>query len=102
MGTRLLRSNIVQPLSGNERSYKVLIVPDVKTICGRLDLVEEFINQERMLIQVKDVLPLLDLDKLIFQTQLVQIPKKSGTKSSQMLLKNIVCSIHSITKHSLD
>jgi hypothetical protein len=81
----------VQPLSGNiSRLMDFYTEIDIKTICGRLDLVEEFTNQERMLIQVKDILPLLDLDKLLFQTQLVQVPKKPGTKSSQMLLKNIV------------
>ena len=84
MGSRLLRSNIVQPLT------------DIYTINARLDLIEELLNDEKLMFDILELLPWLDLDKLLLQSQLVQQPKKPSTKSSQLLLKNIVSFFFSI------
>lgn len=54
MGARLLRSNVLQPLT------------DVSTLNARLDALEEFTQHEEMFFQTRQALkPFLDMDRLL-------------------------------------
>lgn len=54
MGARLLRSNILQPLT------------DISTLNARLDALEEFTQHEEMFFQTRQALkPFLDMDRLL-------------------------------------
>lgn len=69
MGARLLRSNVLQPLT------------DVSTINARLDALEEFTEHEEMFFQTRQALkPFLDMDRLLTAVWLCILIKQSNTK----------------------
>ncbi|KAL0637754.1 MutS protein msh4 [Maublancomyces gigas] len=77
MGARLLRSNVLQPLT------------DVSTLNARLDALEEFTQHEEMFFQTRQALkPFLDMDRLL--TALITIPVKPSLKHSEQSVNNII------------
>ncbi|RHZ86046.1 hypothetical protein Glove_55g65 [Diversispora epigaea] len=83
MGARLLRTNILQPLS------------DAVTINTRLDSVEELTRDEENFFSIQLALkPFQDIDHLI--TALIQVPRKPTIKHSEQSINNII-----ILKHTL-
>ncbi|KAG0237291.1 MutS protein msh4 [Actinomortierella wolfii] len=83
MGSRLLRTNILQPLN------------DETTIQTRLDCVQELLEKEDTFMAVRQALkPFLDLDRLI--TAFVQVPSKPSIKHSEQAINNIIQLKHSL------
>ncbi|KAJ3276227.1 MutS protein msh4 [Terramyces sp. JEL0728] len=77
MGTRLLKSNILQPLR------------DIETISNRQDAIQEILESESLLYELaKDLNDIPDLNKVI--TGLIQIPKKITTKYSEQSINRIL------------
>ncbi|KAG0269965.1 MutS protein msh4 [Actinomortierella ambigua] len=77
MGSRLLRTNILQPLN------------DEATIQTRLDCVQELLDKEDVFLAARQALkPFLDLDHLI--TAFVQVPSKPSIKHSEQTINNII------------
>lgn len=77
MGARLLRSNILQPLT------------DVGTLNARLDALQEFTQHEEMFFQARQALkPFLDMDRVL--TALIAIPVKPSLKNSEQAINNII------------
>ncbi|KAH8147392.1 uncharacterized protein LAJ45_08548 [Morchella importuna] len=77
MGARLLRSNVLQPLT------------NVSTLNARLDALEEFTQHEDMFFQARQALkPFLDMDRLL--TSLITIPVKPSLKHSEQSINNII------------
>ncbi|KAF9978646.1 hypothetical protein BGZ73_001299 [Actinomortierella ambigua] len=84
MGSRLLRTNILQPLN------------DEATIQTRLDCVQELLEKEDVFLAVRQALkPFLDLDHLI--TAFVQVPSKPSIKHSEQTINNIIQLKYSLT-----
>ncbi|KAG0231804.1 MutS protein msh4 [Actinomortierella wolfii] len=83
MGSRLLRTNILQPLN------------DETTIQTRLNCVQELLEKEDTFMAVRQALkPFLDLDRLI--TAFVQVPSKPSIKHSEQAINNIIQLKHSL------
>ncbi|KAG0299101.1 MutS protein msh4, partial [Dissophora globulifera] len=77
MGARLLRSNILQPLT------------DERTITTRLDCVQELSQAEEMFYALKSSLKLLnDVDHLI--TAFIQVPTKPSVRHSEQSINHII------------
>ncbi|KAK5137638.1 hypothetical protein LTR08_007933 [Meristemomyces frigidus] len=77
MGGRLLRSNILQPLTN----------PD--TLNTRYDALEELSTKEEMFFAVRQALkPFLDVDKTL--TQLILVPVQPGLKDTEQAINNVI------------
>ena len=77
MGGRLLRSNILQPLTN----------PD--TLRTRYDALEELSTKEEMFFAVRQVLkPFLDVDKTL--SQLILIPLQPTLKDTEQAVNNVI------------
>ncbi|KAK5124000.1 hypothetical protein LTR85_002197 [Meristemomyces frigidus] len=77
MGGRLLRSNILQPLTS----------PD--TLNTRYDALEELSTKEEMFFAVRQALkPFLDVDKIL--TQLILTPVQPGLKDTERAVNNVI------------
>ncbi|KAK3109332.1 MutS protein msh4 [Teratosphaeriaceae sp. CCFEE 6253] len=77
MGGRLLRSNILQPLTN----------PD--TLNTRWDALEELSTKEEMFFGVRQALkPFLDVDKTL--TQLILIPVQPDRKNTEQAVNNVI------------
>ena len=77
MGGRLLRSNILQPLT------------DADTLNRRYDAVEEMSTKEQMFFSVRDALkPVLDADKML--TQLILTPAQPSLKDTEQAINNVI------------
>ncbi|KAK4546235.1 hypothetical protein LTR36_002372 [Oleoguttula mirabilis] len=77
MGGRLLRSNILQPLT------------NPKTLNTRYDALEELSTKEEMFFAVRQALkPFLDVDKTL--TQLILIPVQLGVKDTEQAINNVI------------
>jgi DNA mismatch repair protein MSH4 len=77
MGARLLRSNILQPLTN----------PD--TLNTRYDALEELSTKEEMFFKVRQAIkPFLDVDKTL--TQLILIPIEPTLKDTKQAVNNII------------
>ncbi|KAF8468982.1 muts domain V-domain-containing protein [Kalaharituber pfeilii] len=77
MGARLLRSNILQPLT------------DLNTINSRLDALEELTQTEEMFFSLRSALkPILDMDRLL--TALITIPVKATLQLSEQAINNVI------------
>lgn len=77
MGGRLLRSNVLQPLTN----------PD--TLNTRYDALEELSTKEEMFFAVRQALkPFLDVDKIL--TQLILIPVQPGLKDTEQAVNNVI------------
>ncbi|KAA8909324.1 muts domain V-domain-containing protein [Sphaerosporella brunnea] len=77
MGARLLRTNILQPLT------------EIPTLNSRLDAVEEFTQHEEMFFQVKEALKgFPDVDRLC--AALIAVPLKASLKHSEQSTNNII------------
>lgn len=95
MASRLLRTNLLAPMTGED------------AINARLDVVEELIQREDKFAEVRDALKRLnklDIDKLISSLTSFEVRESHGTKSafsrvSQMLgLQSIVRSLPFLQK----
>jgi len=83
MGTRLLRSNILQPLT------------DEKTIKTRLDCVQELSSSEEIFYTLKTaVKPFQDIDHLI--SAFIQVPTKPTVKHSEQAINHIISLKHTL------
>ena len=77
MGARLLRSNILQPLTN----------PD--TLNTRYDALEELSTKEEMFFNVRQALkPLLDVDKTL--TRLIIVPLQPTLKDTEQAINNVI------------
>lgn len=77
MGSRLLRSNILQPLTSPE------------TLVGRYDALEELSTKENMFLGVRQALKsFLDADKML--TQLVLIPAAEDPKVTEQSVNSVI------------
>ncbi|KAL7268484.1 MutS protein msh4 [Rhizina undulata] len=86
MGARLLRSNILQPLT------------DLSTINSRLDALEEFTQHEEMFFQTRMALkPILDIDRLL--TALCNIDR---IEPAQSLINGVINEDVTFSKSPLD
>ncbi|KAG0047888.1 MutS protein msh4 [Gryganskiella cystojenkinii] len=83
MGARLLRSNILQPLT------------DEKTINTRLDCVQELSFSEEIFYTLKTALkPFQDVDHLI--TSFIQVPAKPNIRQSEQTINSIISLKHTL------
>jgi DNA mismatch repair protein MSH4 len=77
MGGRLLRSNILQPLTNEE------------TLGTRYDALEELSTKEEMFHAVRQALkPFLDVDRIL--TQLILIPTQPSLKDTEQSVNNVI------------
>jgi DNA mismatch repair protein MSH4 len=77
MGGRLLRANILQPLT------------DPDTLTTRYDALEELTTKEEMFYAVRQALkPFLDADKIL--TQLILIPVQPSLKDTEQATNNVI------------
>lgn len=77
MGARLLRSNILQPLT------------DLDTLNARLDALEELTRSEEMFFALRSSLKsFLDMDRLL--TALITIPVKATLQLSEQAINNVI------------
>ncbi|KAK3718865.1 MutS protein msh4 [Vermiconidia calcicola] len=77
MGGRLLRGNILQPLTN----------PD--TLGTRYDALEELSTKEEMFFAVRQALkPVLDVDKIL--TQLILVPLEPSVKDTEQAINNVI------------
>ena len=77
MGARLLRSNILQPLTNEE------------TINTRYDALEELSTKEDMFFAVRTALkPFLDVDKML--TQLILVPVQPSLRDAEQAVNNVI------------
>ncbi|EMC91499.1 hypothetical protein BAUCODRAFT_79898 [Baudoinia panamericana UAMH 10762] len=77
MGSRFLRTNILQPLTSPE------------TLTGRWDALEELSTKEEMFFNVRQSLkPFLDVDKML--TQLILIPMQPTLKDTEQAINNVI------------
>ena len=77
MGGRLLRSNILQPLTNEE------------TLGTRYDALEELSTKEEMFFAVRQALkPFLDVDRTL--TQLILIPTQPSLKDTEQAVNNVI------------
>ena len=77
MGARLLRANILQPLTNSE------------TLSIRYDALEELSIKEEMFTAVRQALkPFLDADKIL--TQLILIPVQPTLKDTEQAINNVI------------
>ncbi|KAJ8102776.1 muts domain V-domain-containing protein [Lipomyces tetrasporus] len=84
MGLRLLRSNILQPLT------------DAATLEARLDALEELTQNEELFFSCQSSLkPFQDLDRLL--TSLISIPTKPSIKFSEQRINDIILLKQSIS-----
>lgn len=85
-GSRLLRSNVLQPVS------------DIITLNSRYDIIEELLQKENVLIQiVSDLEKFSDLDALLSQTHLISTPKNPyNAKNSALVIKNLIFFKHTL------
>ncbi|GIZ49485.1 hypothetical protein CKM354_001251500 [Cercospora kikuchii] len=83
MGMRLLRSNLLQPLTNQE------------TLNKRYDAVEELSTKEEMFFAVRAALkPFLDVDRIL--TQLIIIPKEPNLHDTEQSINNVIMLKHFI------
>ena len=84
MGSRLLRSNILQPLT------------DPVVLNSRYDALEELSSKEGMFFAVRQALkPFLDVDKML--TQLILIPMQPSLKDTEQAVNNVIMLKHFIS-----
>lgn len=84
MGNRLLRANILQPLTN----------PD--TLNTRYDALEELTTKEEMFHAVRQALkPFLDADKIL--TQLILIPVQPSLKDTEQAINNVIMLKHFVS-----
>ncbi|KAI5358489.1 Putative DNA mismatch repair protein MutS, core [Septoria linicola] len=84
MGMRLLRSNILQPITSQE------------TLNKRYDVVEELSTKEDMFFSVRTALkPFLDVDRTL--TQLIVVPTKPSLQDTEKDVNNIIMLKHFVT-----
>ncbi|CAK3852593.1 related to MSH4-meiosis-specific [Lecanosticta acicola] len=84
MGGRLLRSNILQP------------VTDPETLGKRYDAVEELSTKEEMFYAVRQALkPFLDGDKIL--TQLISVPKEASPFVAEQAINNVIMLKHLVS-----
>jgi DNA mismatch repair protein MSH4 len=84
MGGRLLRSNILQPLTNQD------------TLITRYDALEELSTKEDMFFAVRTALkPFLDIDRIL--TQLILIPTQPSLKDSEQAINNVIMLKHYIS-----
>ena len=77
MGGRLLRSNILQPLTNEE------------TLGTRYDALEELSTKEEMFFAVRQALkPFLDVDRTL--TQLILIPTQPSLRDTEQAVNNVI------------
>lgn len=77
MGARLLRSNILQPITSSE------------TLTKRYEAVEELSTKEEMFFAVRQCLkPFLDADKIL--TQLIMLPTQQSLKVTEQSINNVI------------
>lgn len=77
MGARLLRSNILQPITSPE------------TLTKRFEAVEELSTKEEMFFSVRSALkPFLDADKTL--TQLILLPVQASLKVTEQSINNVI------------
>ena len=77
MGARLLRSNMLQPLTNSE------------TLNVRYDALEELSTKEEMFFAVRQALkPILDADKML--TRLILIPNQTTLKDTEQAINNVI------------
>ena len=77
MGARLLRSNILQPLTSSD------------TLNTRYDALEELSTKEEMFFTVRQALkPFLDVDKTL--TQLILVPLQPTIKDTEQAVNNVI------------
>ncbi|KAM0690703.1 hypothetical protein Q7P36_009472 [Cladosporium allicinum] len=77
MGGRLLRSNILQPLTNED------------TLGTRYDALEELSTKEEMFFAVRQALkPFLDVDRTL--TQLILIPTQPSLKDTEQAVNNVI------------
>jgi DNA mismatch repair protein MSH4 len=77
MGGRLLRSNVLQPLTNEE------------TLGTRYDALEELSTKEEMFFAVRQALkPFLDVDRTL--TQLILIPTQPSLKDTEQAVNNVI------------
>lgn len=77
MGSRLLRSNILQPLTNQD------------TLKTRYDALEELSTKEEMFFAVRSALkPFLDVDRTL--TQLILIPTQPSLKDTEQAVNNVI------------
>ena len=77
MGGRLLRSNILQPLTNEE------------TLGTRYDALEELSTKQEMFFAVRQALkPFLDVDRTL--TQLILIPTQPSLKDTEQAVNNVI------------
>jgi DNA mismatch repair protein MSH4 len=77
MGGRLLRSNILQPLTNEE------------TVSTRYDALEELSTKEEMFHAVREALKhFLDVDRIL--TQLILIPTQPSLKDTEQSVNNVI------------
>jgi DNA mismatch repair protein MSH4 len=77
MGARLLRSNILQPLT------------NPITLARRYEALEELSTKEDMFFAVRQALkPFLDVDKIL--TQLIVTPVRVGLKDTEQAINNVI------------
>ena len=77
MGGRLLRSNILQPLTNEE------------TLGTRYDALEDLSTKEEMFFAVRQALnPFLDVDRTL--TQLILIPSQPSLKDTEQAVNNVI------------
>ncbi|KAK6438801.1 MutS protein msh4, partial [Oleoguttula sp. CCFEE 5521] len=77
MGGRLLRSNILQPLT------------DRDTLGTRYDALEELSTKEEMFFAVRQALkPFLDVDRIL--TQLILVPSQPSLRDTEQAVNNVI------------
>lgn len=77
MGARLLRSNILQPITSSE------------TLMKRYEAVEELSTKEEMFFALRQILrPFLDADKTL--TQLILLPVQASLKVTEQSINNVI------------
>ena len=84
MGARLLRSNILQPLTDRE------------TLTFRYDALEELASKEEMFFAIRQALkPLLDIDKVL--TSLIITPKQPTIQHTEQGVNNVIALKHFVS-----
>nr|OQO26091.1 hypothetical protein B0A51_05821 [Rachicladosporium sp. CCFEE 5018] len=77
MGGRLLRSNILQPLTDHD------------TLGARYDALEELSTKEEMFFAVRQALkPFLDVDRIL--TQLILVPAQPSLRDTEQAVNNVI------------
>ncbi|PRP75733.1 mutS protein [Planoprotostelium fungivorum] len=85
VGARLLKSNLVQPLC------------NINTLEARLDVVDVFCRDEKLLSTCRQILSqITDMDQLIHSMQLITVPTQASLRESTTIIKAIIKMKHTI------